>query len=46
MGTLAQAELGMVGAVLLCAIGVGVRARHERLAVSAALLLMLLMVQA
>ncbi|GAB7109341.1 hypothetical protein JCM4814A_76550 [Streptomyces phaeofaciens JCM 4814] len=45
-GLLTQAKLGMVGLVLLFGLGVGIRARHNGLAVGAAVVLMLLMTQA
>ncbi|MFE1752073.1 hypothetical protein [Streptomyces anandii] len=45
-GTLTQEKLGCVGLVLLCALAVGVRARHSGLAVGAAVALTLLMTQA
>ncbi|MFF3939248.1 hypothetical protein [Streptomyces phaeofaciens] len=45
-GMLAQAKLGTVGLVLLFGVGVGIRARHNGLAVGAAVVLMLLMTQA
>ncbi|MFE2511838.1 hypothetical protein [Streptomyces naganishii] len=46
LGTLTQEKLGWVGVVLLCALAVGVRARHSGLAVGAAVALTLLMTQA
>ncbi|MER5434330.1 hypothetical protein [Streptomyces sp. NPDC002588] len=45
-GLLAQARLGTLGVLLLLAVGVGVRARHNGLAVSAAVVLVVLMTQA
>ncbi|MFI7504276.1 hypothetical protein ACIBVL_38520 [Streptomyces sp. NPDC049687] len=45
-GMLAQAKLGTLGLVLLFGVGVGVRARHNGLAVGAAVVLMFLMTQA
>ncbi|MFF2215658.1 hypothetical protein [Streptomyces antibioticus] len=44
--TLAQERLGTVGLVLLFGVGVGVRARHNGLAVTTAVLLMVLMAHA
>ncbi|MFK4145754.1 hypothetical protein [Streptomyces sp. NPDC004065] len=45
-GTLARTWLGPAGVVLLCALAVGIRARHSGLAVGAAVALTLLMTQA
>ncbi|MEU3277724.1 hypothetical protein [Streptomyces antibioticus] len=44
--TLAQERLGTVGLVLLFGVGVGVRARHNGLAVTTAVLLVALMAHA
>ncbi|WP_432196973.1 hypothetical protein [Streptomyces sp. bgisy027] len=46
LGMEAQARLGAVGVVLLFAVGVGVRARQVGLAVGAAVMFTLLMIQA
>ncbi|MBO7935125.1 MULTISPECIES: hypothetical protein [Streptomyces] len=46
VGVLAQARLGTVGLILLFGVGVGLRARHNGLAVGAAVVLMFLMTQA
>lgn len=46
LGVQAQTRLGAVGAVLLLAVGVGVRARRVGLAVGAAVMFTLLMIQA
>ncbi|MFE1438322.1 hypothetical protein [Streptomyces sp. NPDC058739] len=46
VGLLLQARLGVVGLALLLAVGVGVRARRDDLAVAAAVLATLLMLQA
>nr|WP_107906148.1 hypothetical protein [Streptomyces chartreusis] len=46
LGMEAQARLGVVGVVLLLAVGVGVRARRVGLAVGAAVMFTLLMIQA
>ncbi|MFF0594019.1 hypothetical protein [Streptomyces antibioticus] len=44
--TLAQERLGTVGLALLFGVGVGVRARHNGLAVTTAVLLVVLMAHA
>ncbi|MFE0453485.1 hypothetical protein ACFW2D_19760 [Streptomyces sp. NPDC058914] len=44
--SLAQARLGLLGMVLLFGLGVGIRARHNGLAVGAAVVLVVLMTQA
>ncbi|MEU5178724.1 hypothetical protein [Streptomyces longwoodensis] len=44
--SLAQARLGVLGLVLFCAMGVGIRARNNTLAVGAAAALVALMIQA
>ncbi|MEV6182328.1 hypothetical protein ACIHAR_32090 [Streptomyces sp. NPDC052016] len=44
--SLAQARLGLLGTVLLFGLGVGIRARHNGLAVGAAVVLVVLMTQA
>ncbi|MCX5169942.1 hypothetical protein OG616_18195 [Streptomyces antibioticus] len=44
--TLAQEKLGTVGLVLLFGVGVGIRARHNGLAVTTAVLLVVLMAHA
>ncbi|AYL36793.1 hypothetical protein [Streptomyces fungicidicus] len=46
VGLLAEAKLGTLGVVLLFMVGVWVRARRDGLAVAAALLLTVLMIQA
>lgn len=46
LGLLAQSRLGLVGVVLLFLVGVGVRARRGDLAVGAAMVFTLLMIQA
>ena len=43
---LAQARLGTLGVLLLFMLGVGIRARHNGLAVGAAVVLMMMMTQA
>ncbi|MCF4139060.1 hypothetical protein L1856_23315 [Streptomyces sp. Tue 6430] len=45
-GALAQARLGALGVLLLFMAGVGVRARHNGLAVGAAVVLVVMMTQA
>ena len=44
--SLTQSRLGLVGMVLLFGLGVGIRARHQGLAVGAAVVLVVLMSQA
>lgn len=44
--SLVQSRLGVVGTVLLFGLGVGIRARHEGLAVGAAVVLVVLLSQA
>lgn len=46
LGVQAQTRLGAVGVLLLLAVGVGVRARRVGLAVGAAVMFTLLMIQA
>lgn len=46
LGMTAQARLGLLGVLLLAMVGVGVRAKHTGLAVGAALMFTVLMVQA
>ncbi|ELP68090.1 hypothetical protein ACKI1I_41125 [Streptomyces turgidiscabies] len=46
LSTLAQLRLGLTGLILLSAIFVGIRARHNGLAVGAAVVFTLLMTQA
>lgn len=46
LGRLAQQELGVLGLLLIAAVAVGVRARHTGLAVGAAMVFTLLMIQA
>ncbi|MFC4505556.1 MULTISPECIES: hypothetical protein [Streptomyces] len=46
LGSLAQARFGTAGLVLLIMLGAGVRARHNGLAVTAAVALMILVSQA
>ncbi|MGX1270840.1 hypothetical protein [Streptomyces phaeoluteigriseus] len=45
-GTVVQSRLGVVGLALLLMLSVGLRARHDGMAVWAAVLLVLLMTQA
>ncbi|CAM5650191.1 hypothetical protein [Streptomyces aurantiogriseus] len=45
-GMLAQEKLGALGLILLFVLGVGIRARHNGLAVGAAVVLVALMTQA
>lgn len=45
-GMAAQTKLGAAGVVLLFTVGVGIRARHNGLAVGAAVVLVILMTQA
>ncbi|MET9731418.1 hypothetical protein ABZZ79_12400 [Streptomyces sp. NPDC006458] len=46
VGLLVQARLGVLGVALFLAVGVGVRARRDDLAVAAAVLATVLMLQA
>lgn len=46
VGELVHAKLGAVGIALLFCLGVGIRARHNGLAVGAAVVLVVLMTQA
>lgn len=46
LGRLAQSRLGVLGLLLMAAIAVGIRARHTGLAVGAAVVFTLLMIQA
>ncbi|MFJ9543049.1 hypothetical protein ACIRPX_38235 [Streptomyces sp. NPDC101225] len=46
LGLQAQARLGVIGVLLLLLIGAGIRARHARVAVAAAVVFALLMTQA
>ncbi|WP_460067172.1 hypothetical protein [Streptomyces sp. YKOK-I1] len=46
LGSLAQARLGLAGVVLLSLVGIGIRARHNGLAVTAAVVLVVLASQA
>ncbi|MGW1745487.1 hypothetical protein ACWCRD_07700 [Streptomyces sp. NPDC002092] len=46
VGSLVAAKLGMLGLLLLSTLAVGIRARHQGLAVGAAVMLVLLMTQA
>lgn len=46
VGSLASARLGMLGLLLLVTVAVAIRARHQGMAVSAAVMLALLMTQA
>ncbi|MGC9544592.1 hypothetical protein [Streptomyces sp. UG1] len=46
LGLMAQARLGVMGLVVLTAVFIGVRARHNQLAVGAVVLFVFLMSQA